>query len=120
MNKQIGKITKKVIQTLNLNIEEDTPIYISESNIEHMKNKHLEDYNKYGKQIANIIENPTYVAKHPKKDSIEYIKKYIINDEYVLVAVRVTKNEVNFTRTMFVMTEKKVNMYKKCGYFKKI
>lgn len=38
MNKQIGKITKKVIQTLNLDIEEDTPIYIGDANIEHIKN----------------------------------------------------------------------------------
>lgn len=120
MNKQIGKITKKVIDTLNLDIEEDTPIFISETNIEHIKLRHPEDYNKYFKQITNIIENPTYVAKHPNKSSIEYIKKYILDNNYVLVAVRITKNDVNFARTMFVMTDKKVETYKKCGYFKKI
>ena len=70
--------------------------------------------------IFNILENPTYVAKHPKKDSIEYIKRYILNDEYVLVAVRVTSNNVNFVRTMFAMSEKKVNIYKNGGFLKKI
>ena len=120
MNKQIGIISKKVIEVLNLDIEEGTPIFISDRNIEHMENSHPEDYKKYFKQISNILENPTYVAKHPNKDSIEYIKRYILDNEYVLVAVRVTKNNVNFARTMFVMTDRKVEIYKKSGYFKKI
>ena len=120
MNRKIGKITKKVIDILNLDIEEDTPIFINERNIEHIENNHPEDYKKYFNQISNILENPTYVAKHPNKKSIEYIKRYIINNEYVLVAVRVTKNNVNFARTMFVMTDRKVEIYKRGGYFKKI
>ncbi len=117
MNKQIGKINKNVIEALNLDIEEDTPIFISDRNIEHMKNNHPEDYDRYSKQISNILENPTYIAKHPNKNSIEYIKRYILNNEHVLVAVRVTSNNINFVRTMFVMTEKKVETYKKGGYF---
>ena len=117
MNRKIGKITKEVIEKLELDIEEDTPIYISDRNMEHIKLKHPEDYDRYSKQIFNILENPTYVAKHPKKESIEYIKRYILNDEYVLVAVRVTKNNINFVRTMFVMNDKKVELYKKGGYF---
>lgn len=117
MNKQIGKISKNVIKALKLDIEENTPIFISDRNIEHMKNNHPEDYSKYSKQISNILNNPTYVAKHPNKDSIEYIKRYILDDEYVLIAVRVTSNNVNFVRTMFVMTEKKVETYKNGGYF---
>ncbi len=119
MNKKIGKITKKVIETLELDIEEDTPIFISERNIEHIKNKHYKDYEKYFNQICNIIENPTYVARHPDKTSIEYIKQYILNNEYVLVAVRVSSNNVNFARTMFVMTEKKVEIYKNMRIFQK-
>ncbi|MEG1142279.1 MAG: hypothetical protein RSE41_07535 [Clostridia bacterium] len=68
-------------------------------------------------QIENIIKYPTYIAKHPKDGSIEYIKKYILNNEYVFVAVRVTSNNINFVRTMFVMTDKKVNIYINNNYF---
>ena len=113
MNKQIGKITKKVIDTLNLDIEEDTPIFIGEANIEHIKTRHLEDYKKYGTQISNIIENPTYVARDEKKNSIEYIKKYIINNEMVLVVVRASGKNQQFVRTMYIMAEKKIKKYKK-------
>lgn len=55
MNKRIGKVNNKVIKLLNLNYESEIPIYIGDNNIEHMKNKHLEDYNKY--RNKNIRHN---------------------------------------------------------------
>ena len=78
MNKKVGKITENIIDILKLDIEKDTPIFIGDANIEHIKLRHLEDYKKYGAQISNILENPTYVARDEKKNSIEFIKKYII------------------------------------------
>lgn len=47
MNKQIGKVTKKVIKLLELDYKNEIPIYIGDNNIEHMKREHLNDYNKY-------------------------------------------------------------------------
>lgn len=119
MNKQIGKLTKKVIQLLELEHKKELPIILGETNIEHMKRQHLEDYKKYGQDISDIINNPTYVAKNPHQGSIEYIKEYKINNEYVLVAVRVSNNDKMFARTLFVMTERKINIYLKNGYAKK-
>ena len=119
MNKKVGKITKEVIEKLNLDIKEDTPIFIGEANIEHIKARHLEDYKKYGNQIPNIISNPTYLARDEKKNSIEYIKKYIINNEMVLIVVRASGKKQQFVRTMYIMAEEKIEKYKKFGYFKK-
>lgn len=120
MNKRIGKISQNVINILNLNIEEDTPIFIGEANIEHMQNRHPEDYKKYGKFIPDIIENPTYIARDEKKNSIEYIRKYIINNEMVMVVVRASGKDKYFVRTMYVMAEEKINKYRKFGYLKKM
>ena len=119
MSKKIGKLDEKVIKLLNLNYMENKEIYIGEKNIEHMKRQHPGDYKKYGKDIYNIIKNPTYVAKNPNQGSIEYIKEYKIKNEFVLVAVRVTNNERLFVRTMFVMTERKIRIYLEKGYAKK-
>lgn len=120
MNREVGKINKKVIDVLGLDIKEGTPIFIGEANIEHMKMRHLADYEKYGNQIENILENPTYVARDEKKNSIEYIKKYIINNEMVLVVVRASGKNQQFVRTMYIMADEKIEKYKKYGYFKKI
>lgn len=50
MNKKIGKLSRKVIELLDLDYEE-MPIMIGDTNIQHMMNKHYNDYMKYGKDI---------------------------------------------------------------------
>ena len=117
MNKQIGLVNKKIIKLLGLDYAKEEPIFIGDENIKHMKEEHPLDFEKYGKDIENIISNPTYLARNEKKKSIEFIKKYKINNEYVLVAVRVSSKNVHFARTMYVMADEKVEKYFKHKYF---
>ena len=119
MNKQIGKVSKKVIEILGLEYDEEKPIFIGDSNMEHIEIKHKDDFKKYGANIADIIKNPTYLARNEKKNSIEYIKRYKIDNEYVMVVVRVSKNDVHFVRTMYIMADEKVTKYFKHNYFYK-
>lgn len=119
MNRQIGKLNKKVIDLLELEFKAGLPIILGDSNIEHMQRQHPEDYKKYGKNIEEIIENPTYIAKNPNQGSIEYIKEYKVNNEFVLVAVRISNKGTLFAKTLFTMTERKINIYLKNGYAKK-
>ena len=119
MNKTIGKLDKKIIKLLGLAYKEGQPIILVDANIAHMQRQHSEDFAKYGKDIKIIIANPTYVAKNPNQDSIEYIKEYKIDNEFVLVAVRISSKGNLFARTLFTMTQKKINTYLKNGYAKK-
>jgi hypothetical protein len=116
---QVGKIDEIVINTLNLSVEKDTPIFIGEQNIQHIIEQHPEDYEKYGGKIADILKNPDYIAKHPRKDSIEYIKVYYDEEKgnRVLVAVRATTRGIQFARTLFVMSDEKVKKYEEKGAF---
>jgi hypothetical protein len=116
---KVGKLDEVVIKILNLSVKPNTPILIGEQNIQHMMDKHPEDFAKYGGKIADILENPDFIAKHPKKDSIEYIKVYYDEekDERVLVAVRATTKGIHFARTLFVMSDEKVEKYKEKGAF---
>lgn len=110
---KVGKITRRVIDEFGLEIEEGQAILCGEGNREHMKTRHPKDYEKYGDKIGIILDNPTYIAKHPKKDSIEYIKLFPTEDgEHVLVAVRATGKGILFARTLFVMSPIKVEKYK--------
>ena len=120
MNRQVGKITKKIIQILGLNYNEEKPIFIGDANIKHIKNEHPEDFKKYFFKIEEIIRSPIYLARNEKKKSIEFIKKYNLDErEYVLVAVRVSNNNVHFVRTMYIMADEKVKKYFKNNYFYK-
>jgi len=108
----VGEMEIRVIDILNLSISEGTKILLGPSNIEHMKSEHPEDFEKYGDKLEEILSSPDYVAKHPKKDSIEYIKVY---DGHVLVAVRISKGGKLYARTLFTMDPSKVERYKQKG-----
>ena len=100
-----------------LKLEAKTPILIGEANINHIKEKHLDDFEKYGKNLKDIIKYPTYLARNEKKNSIEYIKEYKEQNDFVLVAVRVSNKNVHFIRTMYVMDNVKVLKYRRHNYF---
>ena len=118
MNRQIGNITKKVIKILQLDYFKEQPIFIGDANIKHMQEQHPKDYKKYGMKIKEILNEPTYLARNEKKKSIEFIKQYKNKkDEYVLIAVRVSTNNIHFARTMYLMSEDKVKKYFKHNYF---
>lgn len=59
MNKEIGKITRNIINMLNLLEKEEKTIFIGDSNIEHMKSEHPKDFEKYGNDIEDILANGT-------------------------------------------------------------
>lgn len=111
MRKRIGSFSERVIRTLDLNIAIGTPIYIADSNIEHMRNSHPQDYEKYKDDLQNIIANPDYVGKNNKDDSIEFTKEYFINEEYVKVAVRVSSSNIYYVRSMYVLNSNRVKNF---------
>lgn len=118
MADKIGEIKQREIDLLGLSLPAGTPIYIGPQNIKHMKQRHPADYAKYGQQVNDIIDSPTYVSLHPSDGSIQYIKEFHESgtDNRVLVAVRAVPNGDLFTRTLFVMSEDKWVNYNAKGY----
>ncbi len=126
--KQIGKLNGDVVNALGLNIPIDTPIFIGDSNIAHMKNNHPADYAKYGASISDILDSPDYVRVNIKKNSkdnsidksIEYVKEYKIDGEFVKVAVRVSGSGTLFARSLYVLNSNRVQNFIAKGKLKKI
>lgn len=120
MRKKIGAFSAQIIEILELDIPVGTPIYIADSNIEHMKASHPHDFEKYGNELNNIIANPDYVGKNVKDDSIEFTKEYYIDEEYVKVAVRVSTRNIYYARSMYVLNSKRVKNFIAKGTLKKL
>lgn len=106
----LGIVSDRVIDLLGLTNISDTNIYIGQTNIDHMKSSHPEDYEKYGSYIRSIILHPDYIGKNQKNDSIEYVKEFYVEteSEYVKVAVRVTGSNKYFARTLYVLNRRRV------------
>lgn len=118
--KTIGYITKEIAELLSLDLDADTPIYIGDTNIEHIKNRHMYEYDKYFDRIEEIISSPDYVGKNPKDESISFVKEYKISGEYVRVAVRITKNKKYFAKTLHLLSTCNAERYIQKGTLKKL
>lgn len=117
----IGILTLEVIEILGLNLKE-TKILIGQDKVKYTeKHKHkFSSYNEYRRHIEltpEIIANPDYVALHPTGKSIEYIKRV---DEVMLVAVRVKPHGNLWVKSIFPISEAKLNVYLKSGTVKKL
>lgn len=118
MARQIAVITKKVITLLSLSCPINTPIYIGPSNIAHMKSSHPRDFVKYYPYISLILSQPDYVGVNHKDSSIEYVREFKENNDYVKVAVRVAADNY-FTRSLYVLNSNRVRNFIVKGTLKK-
>lgn len=116
---KIGYLTTDVVLLLGLSEPKDGNIYIGTSNIAHMKQSHPTTYAKYGSEIDLILSAPDYVGINSKDNSIEYVKEFILNNEYVKVAVRISSGEKYFARSMYVLNRRRVQNFIKNGKLKK-
>ncbi len=117
---QIGVISQKVISALNLNLKSNLPILIGENNYKHMLEKHPNDFVKYSQNIQKILANPDFVGINPKNRSLEYVKEFKIDNDFVKVAVRVSGKGNNFVRTMYTIPDYRVKKFLKTGRFKRV
>ncbi len=109
--KIVGSISVQIMSALQLSEIEDRSIYLGASNIEHMRSSHPEDFAKYGKDIENILRSPDYIGRNKKDGSIEYVKEYTIDNEFVKVAVRVSQTNRFYARSLYVLNNRRVNSF---------
>jgi hypothetical protein len=117
---KIGVITQEVINALKLSIVPDTPIYIGQSNIIHMLKKHPSAYIKYGSYIHDIVSHPDYVGINPNDNSIEYVKEFKVDNNYVKVAVRVSSGGKFYARSLYILNPSRVKNFITKGTLKQL
>ncbi len=116
----IGYISQSVINTLGLNIPPDTPVFIGESNITHIKNRHRYEFDKYYGDISIIINSPDFVGVNPKDNSILFVKLYQLNGEYIRVAVKITSGGKCFAKTLHSLSTCNAERYLEKGTLKRL
>lgn len=113
---KIGELSEKVINQLGLN-RDKCDIIMWEDRFKYI-HKHIcdfntpENFNNCISCIPEVITNPDYIAKHPTKNSIEYIKRL---DELFIVVVRIKSTGNLAFRTAYPLTEKQLQNYISSG-----
>lgn len=76
-----------------------------------MKASHPADFIKYGAELANILACPDYVGQNPIDGSIEYVKEFAADGEYVKVAVRLARTDRFYARSLYILNNNRVKNY---------
>lgn len=118
--KPIAFISKAVVDILKLNVPPDTPVFIGDTNIEHIKNRHPYEYEKYFPDIGIIINSPDYVGLNPKDGSVLFVKLYEINGEYIRVAVKIVSSGRCYAKTLHLLSTCNAERYIEKGTLKKL
>lgn len=120
MKQEVGKVSARIISLLGLSLQVDQPIYLGENNIAHMQQRHPNDFAKYGNHISRILACPDYVGENPTDGSIEYVKEFLVNGEFVKVAVRLSGGGVLYARSLYVLNPNRVHNFLKKGTLKRV
>ena len=107
----VGVLTQQVIDLLELDFEVGTLIYLGGQNVEHMKQRHLKEFQKYGRKIRKILAEPDFIGLNDD-ESIEYIKSFGL---FIKVAVRVSSIGRLFARTMYRVNNKQISLWVHTG-----
>lgn len=88
--------------------------------MEHIKKRHLYEYEKYLPDLGLIINFPDYVGLSPKDNSILFVKLYKIDGEYIRVAVRITSSGKYYAKTLHLLSTCNAERYIRKGTLKKL
>jgi hypothetical protein len=119
--KKVGEISEEVKNVLDLELAVGTPIYIGQTNIEHMAREHPVEYERFFRLLPRIISTPDFVGQNPKDGSIEYIKTFPSSSgQYLKLAVRISKDNYLFARSLYEILERTVKNRAEKGTLKRL
>ena len=111
----IGKIDRKKFREISKDITTDDVI-LTDKQVEHIKERHPNDYELYFKFIKEIVENPDYIIKDTKPNTGFLFKTFLKEDKRFQLILRLhTRDDVagykNSIITFLKINTKKYNQY---------
>lgn len=83
----VAKIDKEVYKCVTDDIKTDKVI-ITDERIQHIKERHPNDYDRYCNYIPSIIESPDYIIEANKSNTAVLLKEMVDNGEKFKLIVR--------------------------------
>ncbi len=83
----VGKIDKKIYNCITDDIVTEDVI-ITERQVQHIRERHPNDYERFSKYFADIVENPDYIIKANKPNSALILKQIIDDNEMFKTVLR--------------------------------
>lgn len=82
----IGKLDKSIYECVTSDILADE-VVITDKQIEHIKERHPNDFERYERYFKEIVEHPDYIIESPKPKTALVLKEIISDDNEVFKMV---------------------------------
>lgn len=119
--KLVGKINREIYKCITEDITTDEVI-ITDERIEHIKERHPDDYERYGKYIPQILNDPDFIIAANKPDTALVLRRMNINNKNFQIVLHIkTTNEPEYYKNSIITFLKiKEKEWKRCINNKKI
>ncbi len=111
----VGKIDRDIYKCIAEDIVTDEVI-ITDNQIQHIKERHPNDYEQFSKYFKEIIENPDYILKSNMPNTA-FLLKHIINEEItaqLILRLQTSTDPDNYKNsiiTFLKISQKKLDKY---------
>ncbi|MCM1439820.1 MAG: PBECR2 nuclease fold domain-containing protein [Roseburia sp.] len=83
----VGKINKEIYKCITDDIVTDE-VVITDNQIQHIKNRHPNDYERFSQYFSQIVKEPDYIIEANKPDTAVILKEIIDNGEKFQTVLR--------------------------------
>lgn len=90
----VGKIDRNIYKCITEDIRTDEVI-ITDNQIQHIKDRHPNDYERFSKYFSEIVENPDYIIESPKPNTALVMKEIVQDDEVFKTIIRLAITDDN-------------------------
>lgn len=117
----VGKINIDIYKCVTEDIQTDEVI-ITEKQIEHIKERHPNDYERYFGYVKEIIQNPDYILEANKPDTAFVLKHIVDNGKnyQLILRLKTAKDPTEYKNSVITFLRVEEKRYKRYLRTKKI
>ena len=104
----IGKIDKNIYKCISNDIVTDEVI-ITDERIQHIKDRHPNDYERFYNLLTDIVEHPQYIIETSKPNTALILKEFSDGIEQFKTVLRLTTSTDNPNFKNSIITFMKIN-----------
>ena len=104
----VGKIKKEIYSCITEDIKTDEVI-ITEERIQHIRDRHPKDYERYSGYLTQIVEDPQYIVETSKPNTALILREFKQGMEIFKTVMRLKTSTDNLTYKNSIITFMRIN-----------
>lgn len=105
---RVGTINREIYKCITEDIITDEVI-ITDNQIQHIKYRHPNDYERFSEYFGEIVSNPDYIVETPKPNTALILKEIIIEKEQFKTVLRLVTSSDNREYQNSIITFMKID-----------